>query len=97
MTKLERASFLRAFSLDPTGVVFIEGEGDPLYAFWDMVHKQQLPDTCLVVIPKAPANYCLHDVQEYGTVKVGMGFIINYDSCTSVGVKPSQRGLFLRR
>lgn len=97
MNNAHKEIFVKTFKIEPTKVVFIDDAVDPLYAFWKMVHKDSLPEDCLVVMDSLPHGVNIDDVRPYGVVRLGQGIAFQYSKLTSIGVKPSQRGLFYRR
>ena len=71
-------------------------ERDQLYQFWMLKKLGALPEECWVIFTGIDETPLWVDLREYPGGRFGSIFVIRYDGRTQVGVKPSQRGIFMQ-
>jgi hypothetical protein len=99
MTTVDKdyARICKMFNLLPRDVLVISGSSDPLYDFWSHIKNGALAKACCVVFLRCPGGVSWRDLEDYPGVQMGNAYLMQYDPVTYVKVRPSQRGLFLRR
>lgn len=77
-------------------VIWFRGREDALYQFWLLRDKEALADNCWIIFTGIAETPLWRDLEEYVGGRMGSVYVLHYDSGTNVGVKPSQRGLYMR-
>ena len=69
---------------------------DPVYLFWQIREKKVLEDGCHVVFTGIADSPTWKDLEEvYHGARFGCLFLMRYNDHVRVGVRPSQRGMFM--
>jgi len=70
---------------------------DAIYSFWQLWHNGIFASRSYVIFTTIDESTPLWgDLREYESCRFGSIFLLNYDSTTSPGAKPSQRGMLIK-
>ena len=76
-------------------VLWIRRREDQLFQFWWLRKEGALADDCWIVFTGIEDNPLWVDLKDYQGGRIGSIFMIHYNGMTRVGVKPSQKGLYM--
>jgi hypothetical protein len=77
-------------------VIWLRNREDAIYQFWLLRDKGVLADKSWIIFTGIEDSPLWRDLSEYEGGKFGSMYVLHYDSSTNVGVKPSQRGIYMR-
>jgi hypothetical protein len=77
-------------------VLWIRNREDQIYQFWRLRKEGALADGCWVIFTGInETNPLYRDLDDYVGGKFGSIYVFRYEALTRVGVKPSQRGMYM--
>ena len=77
-------------------VIWLRNREDAIYQFWLLRDKGVLADKSWIIFTGIEDSPLWRDLSEYEGGRIGSMYVLHYDSSTNVGVKPSQKGLYMR-